>query len=184
VIVALAGRRIDAPDAIPERFPSRCIAPVRERLRAALRERRASALVCAAACGADLIALALAEELGLRRRIVLPFAGDDFRRRSVVDRPGDWGEPFDRLVAEAAGRNDLEILGLPAADPGVFQSTNAAILDRALALARETDEPACAFAVWDGPLTGHTDYTQDFVETAQRRGIPVQSIAIVDAGKE
>jgi hypothetical protein len=179
VIVALAGRRIDAANAMPERFPARCIAPVRERLRAALRDGRASALVSAAACGADLIALAVAEELGLRRHIVLPFAGDDFRAKSVVDRPGDWGEPFDRLVAEAAARNDLEILGLPPSRPGVFQETNVAILERALALARETDEPACAFAVWDGPLTGRTDYTLDFVDAAERRGIPVQPIAIV-----
>jgi hypothetical protein len=35
-----------------------------------------------------------------------------------------------------------------------------------------------AVAIWDGPLTGHTDYTQDFVEAARQRGIPVRAIGI------
>jgi hypothetical protein len=39
-----------------------------------------------AACGADIIASEVASEIGLRRRIVLPFARDLFRETSANDR--------------------------------------------------------------------------------------------------
>ena len=72
-VAALAGRRIDAPDAKEARFPPANVARVRERIAAALREHDVVALVASAACGADLIALDEAAKLGIRRRIVLPF---------------------------------------------------------------------------------------------------------------
>jgi hypothetical protein len=37
-----------------------------------------------------------------------------------------------------------------------------------------------AIAVWDGPLTGRTDYTADFVEAARRRGVRVESVPILE----
>lgn len=178
MIVALAGRRIDAPDAPVQRFPLDCVSLVRERLRTALGEMGARALVCAAACGADLIALSVAEELGVRRHILLPSSVADFRAHSVADRPGDWGRLYDRLIFETLGMGDLELLDWKVTGPAAYLQTNAAILDRASALARDRAEPSAALAVWDGPLSGHTDYTQDFVEAARRRGIPVRAIGI------
>src|SRR5437879_1306075 len=100
-VIALGGRRIDAPDADPPRFPLKNVPIVRRRLAALLSAEHAEALVCSAACGADLIALEEAERLGLHRRIVLPFQPKRFRETSVTDRPGDWGSVFDRLVAAA-----------------------------------------------------------------------------------
>ena len=176
MIVALAGRRIDRPNASPEHFPVRSVAAVGERIRSALLADGASALVSAAACGADLTALGVAETLGIRRRIVLPFPAAEFRAGSVVDRPGDWGPLFDRLVSEAEEAGDLEVLGLPKASAHPYERTNAAILDRALALGREAREQVRALVVWDGPLVGRTDYTLDFVEAAEHRGIPVRTI--------
>jgi len=169
VIVALAGRRIDRPNASPEHFPVRSVAVVGERIRSALLADGASALVSAAACGADLTALAVAETLGIRRRIVLPFPAAEFRAGSVVDRPGDWGPLFDRLVSEAEEAGDLEVLGLPKASAHPYERTNAA-------LGREAREQVGALVVWDGPLVGRTDYTLDFVEAAEHRGIPVRTI--------
>jgi ABC-type enterobactin transport system permease subunit len=54
-------------------FPLEAVAIVRRRLADLLVQEHAVALVCSAACGADLIALEEAERLGLRRRIILPF---------------------------------------------------------------------------------------------------------------
>ena len=65
-VIALAGRRIDAPDTDPPRFPLGNIPMVRQRLVDMLAAERADALVCSAACGADLIALEEAERLGIR----------------------------------------------------------------------------------------------------------------------
>ena len=56
-VVALAGRRIDAPGADPPRFPPERVPAVRQRLVDMLAAEQAAVLVCSAACGADLVAL-------------------------------------------------------------------------------------------------------------------------------
>jgi hypothetical protein len=63
-VIALAGRRIDAPGADPPRFPLERVSAVRRRLADLLVQEQATALVCSAACGADLAALEAAEQLG------------------------------------------------------------------------------------------------------------------------
>src|SRR4051794_17846073 len=108
-VIALAGRRIDAEDADSPRFPARNIPAVRNRLAELLVREKALALVSSAACGSDLIGLEEAERIEIRRRIVLPFSQGKFRATSVVDRPGDWGSSFDRLVAQAEQQGDLVI---------------------------------------------------------------------------
>src|SRR4051812_11745538 len=97
-VIALAGRRIDAPGTSAPRFAREAVPSGGRRFASLFGKERAGILVCSAACGADLLALDEAERLGLRRRIVLPFAPDRFRETSVADRPGDWGRMFDRLV--------------------------------------------------------------------------------------
>jgi hypothetical protein len=79
VVVALAGRRIGAVDINPSRFPLEVVPIVRQRRANLLPRKRAVALVCSAACGADL--LEEAERLGLRRRIIPRF------RRTETKRP-------------------------------------------------------------------------------------------------
>ena len=86
-VVALAGRRIDAPDA-PIRFSPRSVESVRGLLRAYFTEGGASCLVSSAACGADLLALDVAGSLDMRRRVVLPYSPERFRETSVTDRKG------------------------------------------------------------------------------------------------
>lgn len=182
MIAALAGRRIDPADALAPHFPAGSVPDVQRRIARVLRAEHVSAIVCAAACGADLTALAAAAELGIRRCIVLPYAVDVFRRESVVDRPGDWGPLFDRFVAEAQAAGDLVILGI-SAEREPFEQANAAILDEAQALSRAASQATAAFVVWDGPLTGRVDYTNDFALAAEQRNIPVHAIGILwDSG--
>ena len=99
MIAALAGRRIDALGSPSPRFPATQIGVVESRVRERLGADGVRVLVCAAASGADLLALSAAAERGLRRRLVLPFAVELFRTRSVVDRAGPypWGELYDRF---------------------------------------------------------------------------------------
>ena len=138
-------------------------------------------LVCAAACGADLLALSAAASLGIRRRIVLPFAVDVFRERSVVDRPGPppWGEMYDRFVMEARASGDLRLLALDAGAGDAFETANEAILDEALAVASDRGEPAEAIVVWDASARTAHDYTEHFAQQAERRGMPVKSVSIL-----
>src|SRR5690349_3650476 len=98
VVIALAGRRVDPPGADPRRFPLENVETVSKRIGQLFAERNAAALVSAAACGADLLALEVAKSRHMRRRVVLPFSRDVFRRTSVVDRPGDWGDRYDRAL--------------------------------------------------------------------------------------
>src|SRR6476646_7796432 len=60
---ALAGRRIDAADSEKSRFPLANVSLVRDRLRELFIKRGVDTLVCSAACGADLVALEVAEHL-------------------------------------------------------------------------------------------------------------------------
>jgi hypothetical protein len=179
MIVALAGRRVDAADAAQRRFPPTRVAEVETRIEAALRETGASALVCAAACGADLVALDVAQRRGLDAWIVLPFAVDEFRQSSVVDRGDEWGAPFDAAVKAAQEQGRLCLLGLTAGDDAAYLATNTAILDKALALSGSDLAQTLAIVVWDGPISGRTDYTADFAEAARRHGIRVRSVPIL-----
>ena len=161
-VIALAGRRIDAPDTDPPRFPLENVPIVRERIAALLSAEHAEALVCSAACGADLIALTEAERLGLRRRIVLPFPAKRFRETSVTDRPGDWGPVFDRLIALAEGANDLVILSETGDDDDkAYAAANEAIIQEAEALARGTSEGIrlrrVVVIVWEGSARAGSD---------------------------
>jgi hypothetical protein len=184
VIAALAGRRIDAPGSTSPRFPSAQIGTVESRLRERFGADGVRVLVCAAASGADLLALSVAAELGLRRRVVLPFAVELFRTSSVVDRAGPypWGELYDRFVREARSAHDLIVLDLNADDPAAYETANEAILDSALSLAAEDEDESEALVVWDGPHSG-ADYTAHFAREAERRRMTVKDLGIASAGK-
>jgi hypothetical protein len=61
---------------------------------------------------------------------VLPFAPERFRITFVVDRPGDWGEVYDRVIADATG--DLAVVPPVTGDAGdAYQAANVAIIREA-----------------------------------------------------
>lgn len=184
--VALAGRRVDADDAETSRFPATMIEVVRQRLRRLLCHVDVKAIVCSAACGADLLALDVGGDCGLRRRIVLPFTPDRFRTTSVTDRPGDWGALFDRIVDEVGARRELIVLEAVGSDDEAYAAANRAILDQAVLLSKEhparftaakRESDVLAVAVWDGSPRGEGDLTDEFLNEARRRGLPTIEIA-------
>jgi len=176
-VAALAGRRIDAADATTPRFPLAQVGIVRDRLAALLRAERIEALVCSAACGADLIALEVAGALGLRRRVVLPFASGQFRKTSVADRPGDWGPLFDRVISEVAARGDLVVLGLDRRDDETYAATNDEILNQAEQLAGDDPSKIVAVIVWEGRSRGEGDLTEAFAAAARARSHPLREVS-------
>lgn len=188
-VIALSGRRIDAPDARVTRFPLQRVPAVGERLRDLFIDRDASALVASAACGADLVALQVAGSLGLRRRVVLPFDPARFRDTSVTDRPGDWGAPYDEIIREVQAADDLVVLD---EDEGgeAYTAALEAILNQALALANveaahgdgggNGPPDVLAVIVWDGPRGGG-DYTQRFADMAKGRGLPIAEVLTIES---
>lgn len=80
MILALSGRRIDPPGGYPARFPLMNGELVRERIRNLLEKHAVTAIVCSAACGADLLAHREAGSLGIRRKVVLPYDRSSLRK--------------------------------------------------------------------------------------------------------
>ena len=178
-IAALAGRRIDAADAAAPRFPLANVGGVRERLEALLRAQGSAALVCSAACGADLIALDVAGMLGLRRRVVLPFAPERFRETSVTDRPGAFGPLFDRIIGEVAAAGDVVMLDLDEGDDATYAAANEAILNEAERLAGADPSDVIAIIVWEGRSRGEGDLTLAFATSARARGHAVFEVLTI-----
>jgi hypothetical protein len=179
-VLALAGRRIDAPETDSPRFPLKNVPMVRERLAALLATEHAEALVCSAACGADLIALEEAERLGLRRRIVLPFPAKRFRETSVTDRPGEWGPLFDRLIASAEAAGDLVVLDVEGDDDAAYAAANQAIISEAETIARATSDGTpfrlVAVIVWEGSARAGTDASGGLLTLAKQAGFEERSV--------
>lgn len=180
-VVALAGRRIDAPGTNPPRFPLDNVPLVRERLAKLFQDECVAILVCSAACGADLLALEEAKRLGLRRRIVLPFSPQRFRETSVVDRPGDWGPVFDGLIATAQRTGDLVVLDATlGSDDAAYTAANQAIVRETQALARVHlgDPPLrrIVVVVWEGSAREESDATGGLRDSAVTAGFEERSI--------
>jgi hypothetical protein len=179
-VIALAGRRIDAPGTDPTRFPLENVSIVRERLAALFSAEHAKALVCSAACGADLIALEEAKRFGLRRRIVLPLPPKRFRDSSVIDRPGNWGPMFDRLVAEAEAAGDLVVLDSGGDGAAAYAAANQRIIDEAQALARSTSDGTplrlVAVIVWERSARPGTDASGELLGLATQAGFEERSV--------
>lgn len=196
-VVAFAGRRVDPPaDSVPaggaagaERFPAANAARVGAEIERILHALGARWLVSAAACGADILALEAAARLGLRRRVVLPATVADFRRSSVVDRPGDWGERYDRIIAAVAAAGELlpgasvaveREAGRPAS-PGDaldrYLAANLAILDEAARIASREGRLVQALVAWNGLSRGAGDVTAHFLAEARRRRLLVTEIS-------
>jgi hypothetical protein len=183
-VIALAGRRIDAPDTNPPRFPLENVPMVRQRLADMFTAERTEALVCSAACGADLIALEEAERLGIRRRIVLPFSPDRFRSTSVTDRPGEWGAIFDRIIASATSAGDLVVLSdLEGNNDAAYAAANEAIVHEAQRLIQATTTGApckgVVVVVWEGAARKGIDASNGLRDLAREAGFEERSVLTV-----
>jgi tetratricopeptide (TPR) repeat protein len=169
-VIAMAGRRIDAADADEQRFPAGNEGLVTMRIHNLLVGTACQAVVCAAACGADILALEIAGKLGLKRRVVLPFARDRFRATSVADRGEEWGLRFDAILNQLPARDVIE-LALEGNSEEVFSEGNAKILEQAIAWGAALKKHVLSMTVWNGFTRGATDMTNDFRSLALKRGL-------------
>lgn len=172
MIIAAAGRRVDTAEAKEARFPLQNVRIVTTRVRRLLENRGATAVVCSAACGADLIVLSEAGSLRLRRRVVLPFDRERFRETSVTDRPGDWAPLYDQILNQVEAAGDLVVIHIPREEEA-YSATNRRILDESILLGEQFREPVIAVLVWNGSSRGSDDLTAAFGADARNRGLPV-----------
>ena len=179
MIIAVAGRRVDAANASVGRFPLKNVEMVQQRLDELFAHESATAMVSSGACGADLAALTVAGARGMRRRVVLPFGRDEFRSSSVTDRPGDWGPVYDRVLAELDPTGDVVTLEGHTAGDAAYDAANDAILDEAATLARQGATDVVALLVWEGAPRDGADMTAGFGEAARKRGYRVEQVKTV-----
>ncbi len=175
-VIALAGRRIDAPDAKERRFPATNVELVAARIRALFQEIKPVSLVCSAASGADLIALDVAGQLAIERHIILPFAPEVFCKTSVADSGPEWELRFDLIVTELGVKEELCSLGHPSRDHQAFSAANEEVLRRAQELAAVHCTRAKAVIVWNGVARKGDDNTKQFADAARNAGFPVHEI--------
>ncbi len=176
MVIALAGRRIDASDAETPRFPLQNVPLVTQRLAQLFEHEAPTAVVSSAACGADLVALNVAGKRRARRRVVLPFNRDRFRLTSVADRPGNWEAVYDRVLAELDLTGDLITLEGRGEGTAAYAAVNEVILREAAALARKSNANVMAVLVWEGASRGSGDLTAAFGEEASKRGLHVRQV--------
>lgn len=190
MIVALAGRRIDAPGSDTPRFPYALVDTVRKKLLEFFEFTHPSHLVTSGACGADLLAMQAASQLGIDKTMILPFDVATFRAISVIDRPGEWGIIFDRLVRDLRTVNRLIELNFNVDDPSAFSKTNFHILEKAQKLAgkshgfyEQRSAPASnlmALIVWEGTPRDGNDNSYHFLLEANRRNFTINEILTIE----
>ena len=178
-VMVLTGNMIDLPGREVPRFPPE-LEPVVARL---LRERFAAlkplAVYSSAACGADILGLEIAHDLGAEIHVVLPFPPAEFREASVEIVPGDWGERFDRLLGLAATvtvTSDHRASGSTA----TFEYANLVMTGLARLRAELLDTSLIGFAVWDPVANGLPGGAASMVGAWRERGIVVDELLLSD----
>jgi hypothetical protein len=171
-VLALAGRRIDAGGAEERRFPPENETMVAVRIRNMMVSAASQAVVCSAASGADILALEGAGQLGLGRRVVLPFSVQQFRAASVADRGEGWGLRFDAILQQMQSEDILE-LNLQGGNNEAYATVNSKIIGEAVGWASTTGRRALAMVVWNGFSRGATDLTDEFRRVAVERILDV-----------
>src|SRR5262249_45959224 len=144
MVIALAGRRIDSTASKARRFPLENVPMVERRLDDLFERLVASELISSAACGADLVALTVAANRRMRRRVVLPFSAEKFRATSVTDRPGHWGPVYDRVLTELVAADGVVTLKGANAGNEAYRAATAAILGEAATRARDSNADVVA----------------------------------------
>lgn len=109
MIVVHTGHRVDVPDRATGLFPVERDGSVYRRLYLLMMELRPRLVVTAAAGGADLLMLRVAEDLFIPRLVALPLPVADFVQRSVADQGDRWVEAFAHSLscAETVVTTDL-----------------------------------------------------------------------------
>lgn len=180
VVFAIAGRRIDADDTIVARFPLASVEQTLQRIRDALMQWGATAVVSSAACGADLLALSAAADLRLMRRVVLPFEPERFRETSVLDRPGNWAAIFDETLRELQPIGEVIVLEEMSGDTdAAYVAVGEAVLAQAARIARNNGGRPAAMVIWDGRPRPGVDLTAYFRDSATDLGFEIVEVLTV-----
>lgn len=174
-VLVFTGNMIDHPERRVPRFPAAVEAGVRTAVMERLTVIRPVAVYGSAACGADLLCLEAARELGCETHIVLPFPAAEFRRTSVDFARGNWGERFERALASAHSvtvASDHRASGSSA----TFEYANLILTGMGELRAQTLDTGLHGLAVWDPRIRGFAGGAASLVSLWEKRGVAVDHV--------
>ena len=177
-VLVYTGHMIDSPGRPVPRFDPAMEAEVRDTICARVRALRPSAAYGSAACGADILCLEAAQEVGADLHIVLPFPVEQFRSTSVDIRDDyRWSDRFERLLESAS-----EVLVISEQPPpgcnATYEYTNLIIMGLARLRAQMLDTGLQGLAIWDGHDSGEPGGTSSAVTAWRRTGVDVDVVSI------
>lgn len=177
-IVAVAGRRVDAPGTDPPSFPSAALASVSSRIDEFLDGHAVRTVVASCSSGADILLLEAAAARGLGTRIILPFSIERFRETSVIDRGAEWGTRYDKLIASATHNGDVVVLPeVQGRADDVSGRVTRKIIEETVRIAKLLHARTLAVAIWEQKARSTHDATQDFLKQARRAKLKVEEIS-------
>lgn len=134
-----------------------------------------SAVVSAAAAGADLVVLEAAIDRRIDVHVVLPIARDEFLKRSVVDAGPEWMIRFDEVLRHVAAHAGCTLIqGDDAVDHEWFLTAHGQLLDRAEELAAGGIVVALTVRPPEGEMP--PSVTDEFAVQAERAGMLILTI--------
>ncbi|MGE0356404.1 MAG: tetratricopeptide repeat-containing protein [Burkholderiales bacterium] len=176
-VLAFTGHMIDPPGRDGARFPAGLEPAVREALRARIAAIAPLAAYGSAACGADILCLELAREVGAETHVVLPFPPAEFRRSSVDFAQGDWAGRFERALAAADSvtvASDHRASGSTA----TFEYANLILTGLATLRGQMLDTPVRAVAAWDRGAPGAAGGAASVVSLWEARGLAIDHVGL------
>lgn len=174
-VLVFTGNMIDRPDRATPRFPATIEAAVRTEVTTRLATLRPLAVYGSAACGADILCLEAARELGRETHVVLPFPAAEFRGSSVDFARGNWGERFERALAAADSvtiASDHRASGSAA----TFEYANLILTGMGELRAEALETNLHGLAVWDPRIPGSAGGAASLVSLWKRRGLAVEDV--------
>lgn len=174
-VVVFTGNMIDRPDRRTPRFPAAIEAAVHAAVSDRLAALRPVAVYGSAACGADLLCLEAARELGCETHIVLPFPAAEFRHTSVDFARGNWGERFERSLTAADSvtvASDHRASGSAA----TYEYANLILTGMGQLRAELLDTDLRGLAVWDPRIEALAGGAASLVSLWASRGLALEHV--------
>lgn len=170
-VFLFSGHMIDAPGRQPARFPPAVVPAAARAIGAVLATHAAGPAdmaIAQAASGGDLLFLEACLERGVRVRVMLPFATEDFVRTSILPaQDGEaWRARFDALMARLPEAPRIMQIGDAAGD-NPYERCNRWMLDTALGWGGDKLRFIC---LWDGGGGDGPGGTASMCAEVERRG--------------
>ena len=177
-VIVFSGHLLDRPDRIVPRFPAKMIEAVKAEIRRRVDKLNGRFGYASAACGADILFHEVMLEVGGEVHVILPFARDLFRQKSVeVVGDGQWVKRFETVIGKAVEVQELSLHDQEDDGP-THEFDNRMLNGLARLRAEQLETKLIPLAVWDGNPGDGPGGTADNVARWRELGWDVEIIEV------